>query len=472
LRAALHWLLDRSEAGQGTGIDGEMALRFGVALRRFWNIRGHWSEGRTFLERTLATSEGSASAVRAKVLTAAASFTVYQCDLDRGEALSRESLALSLERGDTAGTAFSLYLLSTLAWLRGDLARARSLMEESLALERKLADAAGIAYDLYYLADLASLQGEYTRAQTLYEESLLMHRELENTRGIAMSLHGVARTLFVSQGDPVAVRSLLEESLALSREVGDKGVIAQCLSLSGLVTLQRGDVSTAHRLAEEDVALSREAGDLFETIWSLAVLARVETHQGDQPAARTHYEEGLAIASKLGIKLHIPFLLEGLANLLATQGEPARAARFWGAAEALRESTGVPIWPVERAAYEHTVEGVRAQLGEQAFAAAWNEGRLMTPEQALAAKAMVPTPPPARPTSAPSMKSPPHPAGLSAREVEVLRLVAQGLTNTQVAEKLVITRRTVNWYLTSIYSKIRVSSRSAATRYAIESHLV
>jgi len=61
---------------------------------------------------------------------------------------------------------------------------------------------------------------------------------------------------------------------------------------------------------------------------------------------------------------------------------------------------------------------------------------------------------------------------LTAREVEVLRLLAQGLTNAQIAEKLVITRRTVHWYLTSIYSKIRVSSRSAATRYAIESHLV
>ena len=64
------------------------------------------------------------------------------------------------------------------------------------------------------------------------------------------------------------------------------------------------------------------------------------------------------------------------------------------------------------------------------------------------------------------------PAGLTRREVEVLRLVAEGLSDAQVAEQLVLTRRTVNWYLTSIYSKIGVSSRSAATRYAIEQHLV
>ncbi len=72
----------------------------------------------------------------------------------------------------------------------------------------------------------------------------------------------------------------------------------------------------------------------------------------------------------------------------------------------------------------------------------------------------------------PTPKASTYPKGLTAREVEMLRLVAQGLTDAQVAKQLVISRRTVNWYLTVIYSKIGVSSRSAATRYAIEHHLV
>ena len=106
------------------------------------------------------------------------------------------------------------------------------------------------------------------------------------------------------------------------------------------------------------------------------------------------------------------------------------------------------------------------------FAAAWAEGRTITPEQAIAAQepaasAQVP----AVPRSASTAKtSPTYPAGLTAREVEVLRLVAQGMTDAQVAEHLVISPRTVNWHLTSIYSKLGVSSRSAATRYAIEQH--
>jgi DNA-binding NarL/FixJ family response regulator len=121
------------------------------------------------------------------------------------------------------------------------------------------------------------------------------------------------------------------------------------------------------------------------------------------------------------------------------------------------------------------VATTRAQLGEQALAAAWAEGRTMTPEQAFAARGPVtmPTLAPAEPSTVPhAPKAAAYPDGLTAREVEVLRLVAQGLTDAQVAEHLVISRRTVNWHLTSIYSKLQVSSRSAATRYAIEQKLV
>ena len=81
-----------------------------------------------------------------------------------------------------------------------------------------------------------------------------------------------------------------------------------------------------------------------------------------------------------------------------------------------------------------------------------------------------PTPPAGALSTPPTKKSATSPAGLTVREVEVLRLVAQGFTDVQVAEQLVISPRTVNWHLTSIYSKLQVSSRSAATRYAIAQH--
>ena len=127
--------------------------------------------------------------------------------------------------------------------------------------------------------------------------------------------------------------------------------------------------------------------------------------------------------------------------------------------------------PVECPAYERNVSAVRSKLGDKTFAAAWAEGRTMTPEQALAAQSSVVAPqlPSTKQSSISTVKlSLAYPDGLTSREVEVLRLLARGMTDAQIAEQLVISPRTVNNHLTSIYQKIQVSSRSAATRYAID----
>ena len=159
--------------------------------------------------------------------------------------------------------------------------------------------------------------------------------------------------------------------------------------------------------------------------------------------------------------------LVGLGEVVAAQHKLAWAAQLWGAAEALRDALGVPIPPVERADYERSLSAARVHLGERAFAAAWAQGRSMTPEQAFAAQGQKPTP-----SSITTVSPPPtYPAGLTAREMEVLRLLAGGLTDVQIAEKLVLSPRTVHAHVSSIYSKLGVTSRSATTRYAIEHHL-
>ena len=99
----------------------------------------------------------------------------------------------------------------------------------------------------------------------------------------------------------------------------------------------------------------------------------------------------------------------------------------------------------------------------------------MTPEQVLAAQGQVTIPSPTQTRSRstlPTKITASYPSGLTAREMEVLRLVAHGFSDAQVAEQLVISPRTVNWHLTAIYSKLGVSSRAAATRYAIEHQVV
>jgi predicted ATPase/DNA-binding CsgD family transcriptional regulator len=466
LRAALEWLLEQAEIredGQHMESGKEMALRMAGALRRFWMMHGHYSEGRNFLERALAGSEGVVTSVRVKALSAAAYLVNIQGDTDRAGVLAQESLVLSRELGDTPGIAFSLYLLGHVDWLKGNFAAVGSLLREALALFRQVGDQDRVAYCLYNLAELASIQGAYARALALYEESLALFKELGNKRGIALSLLHWAEVLFNVQGDQAKIRTLLEEGLALCREVGDKDGIAASFSFSGKVALSQGDAFTARSQLEKSLALYREMGDRQRIAQSLSALAKVVAVQGDYTSARDLYEESLVLA-RVGQKLNIASGLEGLASVVAFQGEPAWAARLWGAAAALRDSMGAPIAPIERAAYEQAVAAARVDLGEKAFATAWAEGRTLSSEQALAAQRPSPTPPTTSPVT--------YPGGLTAREVEVLRLVARGLTDTQVAQQLVISRRTVNAHLTSIYGKLQISSRSAATRYALEHHLM
>jgi DNA-binding NarL/FixJ family response regulator len=113
--------------------------------------------------------------------------------------------------------------------------------------------------------------------------------------------------------------------------------------------------------------------------------------------------------------------------------------------------------------YEGRLVAARSQLDEASWAAAWAEGRAMSSEKAVE-YALEPDPEPVAPDT--------HPAGLSAREVEVLRLVATGLTNAEVAEKLFLSSRTVDWHLGSIYRKLGSHSRTEATRFAVEHGLL
>jgi predicted ATPase/DNA-binding CsgD family transcriptional regulator len=475
LRAAMWWSLEQVETGQNTEDGMEMALRFGVALGSFWVIHGCWSEGRIFLEQALAASEGTVTAVRLKALEVAARLAIYQIDHDRGEALFRVSLQQYRECGDTAGIAYSLYMLGTIAWQRGDFAVARALMEESLALYKEDGDKEDIASLLTCLGQLATPQGEYAKARAFLEESLAIARELGDARGIAISLFSLALTLFVSQGHPATVQSLLEESLALSKELGDKASIAHCLSHSGLVTLHQGDIATARLLLEESLALNKETGDQWGIAWVLSILARAETFKGDHTAALALYEESLAIARKIGSKLNIARCLEGMASILAVEREPVRAVLLWGAAEALREFIGAPTWPIERASYELSVAATRALMGERAFVSAWAEGRTMPLEQIFAEQGSATMPlliPTGQLSTSQARSRVASLARLTRREIEVLRLLTIGLTSAQIAGQLVISLATVNTHVASIYTKLGVTSRSAATRYAVEHRLV
>ncbi len=470
LRTALSWFLVQGADGQNR----ELALRLSGALSRFWEIRGYVSEGRHWLERALDGSRGVRSAVRAKALIGAGALAPLQDDFGQAEALCGEGLALYRELGDRRGSATALSSLGYATMMRSNYAAAHALFEEALALFREVGDTGGSVSPLYLLASVLFYQGEYARAQALLEESLVLSREGGDVRGHALSLVLLGLVL-PFQGDLARAHARLEESLAVSRQVGYKRNIGLSILFLGMVAFLQGDVTAARSLLEESLVLFKEVGERGRIAEVFASQGLISFGQGDYTAARALLEESLKIALELDYKWDIAGCLEGLAAVVAAQGEPVRAVWCMSAAQTLRETIGTPLPSLSQALHEFTIVSARTQLGEQAFAAARAKGCTMTLEQPLAAEGAVTIPgtAPAGPSSVPHpRKAPPSPDGLTAREVEVLRVVAQGLTNEQVAQRLVISPRTVDTHLTSIYNKIGVSSRSAATRYAMEHHLI
>jgi DNA-binding CsgD family transcriptional regulator len=223
---------------------------------------------------------------------------------------------------------------------------------------------------------------------------------------------------------------------------------------------------------EESLKLFKELEDEMYVGTGSWFLARAQIDEGDHAAARAHLEE---VLEKLRPPRHrssrhrwlnrwfFPRVLEGVAQLAAAEGESTRALRLAGAAAALRAAIGVGETPPFRAYVERRLERARRALGEKAGAKAFEGGRALTPEEALSEARQA--------LGRAAEKTPARSTGgglLSAREVEVLRLVAEGLTDGQVAQKLHISPRTVGQHLRSVYRKLAVPSRAAAAKEAVE----
>ena len=335
MRAALSWSLERGEV--------DITLRLVDALWWFWHVRGHWSEGTGWLERALSASGGGAPGSRARTLSA----------------------------------------LGWMASWQGDCERAEMLSAESLALHRELQDLPGIARDLSSMGWTAMLKGDTERASRLLEESLALSREVGDDHLMSRALQGLAWAA-CEKGDLVLSDSLLEESLVLSRKRRDTREVANSLSDLGLNSVYQGGYERAAALFEEALVLRREIGDRIGLAANLNALGMAALGRGDPEAAKSLIVESLTLGSVLGYDLLAAENLEVLAAVTGGRGEESRAARLWGAAEALRESLDVPVPPSERALRGSYAAAARSRLGEEAWEKAQAEGRAMTLEGAVA----------------------------------------------------------------------------------------
>ena len=316
LRGALAWALAAGEA--------EMALRTTGALWRFWKIRGHWAEGRRWLERALASGSGAPGLVRARALIGAGALAADRGDHAQAVTLYEESLALYRELNDKAGIAHSLNGLGTVAAYRGDNEHAAALLEDGLALMRELGDTRGVAISLSNLAQLAWRQGDYARAVALQEEGLALDREMGDTEGIASSLSNLG-ILARQLGDYARAAALQEESLALKRDLGHTRGIAASLENLGGVAREQGDYARAMALYEEGLAIMRALGDLRGVALSLNNLGAVACDRGEYERAGALLEESLIRMRQLENSPGIASVLNDLGYWAAEQGQYERA---------------------------------------------------------------------------------------------------------------------------------------------------
>jgi tetratricopeptide (TPR) repeat protein len=187
------------------------------------------------------------------------------------------------------------------------------------------------------------------------------------------------------QGDTALAAARYQEALTLYRAMGARDDIAWSLGSLAWLAYEQGDYTQAITLGEESLALFQELSNRNGTAATLCTLGHMARAQGDSAQATTRFAEGLILFARvLGIKSGAATCLVGLAGASGARGQAQRAARLFGAAEALREQIATPLSFVARLAYDGDVAIVRAQLDDATLATAWAEGRALSLEQAIA----------------------------------------------------------------------------------------
>ena len=349
-------------------------------------------------------------------------FWYYHSHLTIGRRWLERALEVASE--PDAARATVLVGLGTLAHAQGDEEQSLALLSEGLALLRRLGDRWATAFALTVRGNLEEDAGRYDDARPLFEEAHALFVAADDRVNRAVTLYHLGVVAF-GQGDAAQATERLSEALALSRSMNDPWGSASALAWLGSVHAARGDLEAAAAALEEALTLFRQIGSI---------------------------ERIADVICRIGV-------------LAVARGELEPAARLFAAAESIGQRIGIVQALPERATYEAAIAALRRGDGE-AVTAAWVEGATWSLDDAVAATAalLAPTPAPAR-TARDAM-------GLTGREVQVLRLLAEGRSDREIAEALFISRRTASTHVQHIYDKLGVASRSAAATYAVRHGLV
>jgi non-specific serine/threonine protein kinase len=378
----------------------------------------------------------------------------------------RVALEWSIGAGDAEP---GIQLAATLAWfwyVDGHWSEGRKWLERALQMDGDVRSATRV-WALMGASYLVRSQGDYERARVFAENGLTIARETNNSSDIAVFLLNLGILALQHEGDPGRGRALLEESVALARECDGKDTVAWALAQLGHIARDSTDYERAKTLYAESLASAREYGERYIIAYALRNEGVLALHKCDYAGAATLLTESLDLCRTRGPNWVTQECLVGMAEIACAERRYKKAARLFGAGDALREVLGARRLPSSNVRYEECVASTRAALGNIPFVAIWTEGRAMTLEQIID-YALMATEPPRPVPKEPAKSATGKRAGLLApREREVALLIAEGKTNREIAASLSITENTAETHVQHILNKLGVNSRAQIAAWAV-----
>jgi predicted ATPase/DNA-binding CsgD family transcriptional regulator len=343
-------------------------------------------------------------------------------------------------------------------------------LQEMFAYFQARGDKWGMANTLSALLQIPQLQGDFVETERLARVALALFQEIGNLWGIACGFHAVAEATFHQERYDESWRSA-EKVLTICQEIDDRGGIAVALWRLGRVSYAQGDYEAAQDLFERSLSVQKEMG--VDDIVGPDYLSAIALRLGDHRQVKRYLRDGLRIEKNLGSRKPYKFVPRALvvfAGLLAATGQPARAVEVLTAA-----LPPLAYWKLERVEGEALLADFQTSLSPDEFAAAQARGEEWELEELAAAileeletweESSLP------PGKWPHRADQPLIEALSERELEVLRLVADGLSNREIAQELVVTLGTVKKHINNIFGKLQVRSRTQAVTRARELNLL
>jgi predicted ATPase/class 3 adenylate cyclase len=410
-RTALAWSL-----GDG---DSALGLRLGAALSRFWEVRGHWSEGLGWLEDALAEAPDAEDKLRGRALVAASFLAFYRGRLESARAMVTEGLSAAVRAQDKATEARGLRFQAVIQQRIGELAAAIDSAKKAVELSRSDGEAADLAFALQVLGRLL-VDDNRDEARALYEMGLEVARKAEDAVSQIYLLYALGR-LHVRASDNGRARELYSEALDLSQQVGERwmamnvlvglsqvsedvdagpvleemvGVLRQTGNrMMQIVWLRQlayrrrleGDLEGAKRAVDEALEIVKEEGTSDAKVLGQYILAsHLDEAEKDYAGALREFRNGVGAAHSQGSEWETTFGLTGVARMLAHNGKNERAALLLGAAAAMQEKVGMHPQGPRAAALREVIEVLGNALGEVELQRLRTEGRAMSLEEAVA----------------------------------------------------------------------------------------